>query len=298
MILEFREPELSDRQWASDLLAESGFRGCLFTFGNNYVWRKTYNVQICRYKDFYLLRNTDHTSGQPRFLFPSGRGDVREAIEVLREYSAELGVPFLMTANKQSAEWLLANYQEAMAESDRDGADYVYNSADLAELKGKKYHSKRNHLNRFYENDWSFEPITTANISDCVSVLEQWLAASAAEQDPDKQEEAEVVLDSLNNYTALGYTGGLLRVEGEPQAFTFGEKSAEDTFVVHVEKALLRYQGAYAAVNCEFAKTLAGQYRYINREEDTGSPGLRKAKLSYHPAFLEEKYFVTFGGKK
>lgn len=296
MILDFREPELSDRQWADELLAGSGFRGCIYTFGNNYVWRKVYNIQICRYKDFYMLMNSDHTDGQPRFFFPAGRGDLHEAIAVLREYCSGLGVPLMMTANKQSTEWLVANYPEVRAEGDRDGFDYVYNSADLAELKGKKYHSKRNHLNRFYENDWSFEPITAANIPDCVSVLDQWLAANSTEPDADKQTEAAVVRESLDNFAALGYTGGLLRVSGEPQSFTFGEKSSEDTFVVHAEKALLNYQGAYTAVNCEFAKRIAGQYRYINREEDAGSPGLRKAKLSYHPAFMEEKYFVTFGG--
>lgn len=296
MILDFREPELSDREWADELLAGSGFRGCIYTFGNNYVWRKVYNIRICRYKDFYMLRNSEHTDGQPRFFFPAGRGDLHEAIAVLREYCADLGIPLMMTANKQSTEWLVANYPEVHAQGDRDGFDYVYNSADLAELKGKKYHSKRNHLNRFYENDWSFEPITAANIPDCVSVLEQWLAANSADPDADKQTEAAVVRESLADFTALGYIGGLLRVSGEPQAFTFGEKSSEDTFVVHAEKALLNYQGAYTAVNCEFAKTLAGQYRYINREEDAGSPGLRKAKLSYHPAFMEEKYFVTFGG--
>ncbi len=296
MILDFREPELSDRKWADELLAGSGFRGCIYTFGNNYVWRKVYNIQICRYKDFYMLRNSDHTDGQPRFFFPAGRGDLHEAIAVLREYCSGLGVPLMMTANKQSTEWLIANYPEVRAEGDRDGFDYIYNSADLAELKGKKYHSKRNHLNRFYENDWSFEPITAANIPDCVSVLDQWLAANSTEPDADKQTEASVVRESLDNFAALGYTGGLLRVSGEPQAFTFGEKSSEDTFVVHAEKALLNYQGAYTAVNCEFAKTIAGQYRYINREEDAGSPGLRKAKLSYHPAFMEEKYFVRFGG--
>ncbi|MGN1341359.1 MAG: DUF2156 domain-containing protein [Oscillospiraceae bacterium] len=298
MILDFRAPELSDRRWASELLAASGFRGCLFTFGNNYVWSKVYNVQICRFKDFYLLKNTDHTNGQPRFFFPTGMGDVHEAIEILREYCAGLGVPLLMTANRQSVEWLREYYPEAKAEGDRDGFDYIYNSTDLAELKGKKYHSKRNHLNRFYENEWSFEPITPENIPDCISVLEQWVAANSAEPDPEKETEATVVLDSLNNFNALGYTGGLLRVEGVPQAFTFGEQCTEDTFVVHAEKALLNYQGAYTAVNCEFAKTLVPKYRYINREEDAGSPGLRKAKLSYHPAFLEEKYYVTFGGKK
>lgn len=294
--LNFRAPELSDRQWVTELMSASGFRGCIYTFGNNYVWQNVYNAQICRFGDFYLLKNNDHSAGVPRFLYPAGEGDISEVISALKNYCASLGIPLLMTANKECTERLCAMYPEAVAVPDRDGFDYVYNAADLAELRGKKYHSKRNHLNRFYENDWSFEPITTANITDCRAVLEQWLATNSAESDPDKQTEADVVRISLENYSALNYTGGLLRVNGEPQAFTFGEQSAEDTFVVHVEKALLNYQGAYTAVNCEFAKTLAGRYRYINREEDAGSPGLRKAKLSYHPAFLEEKYFVSFGG--
>ncbi len=296
MKLNFRAPDLSDRQWATELLAESGYRGCVYTFGNNYAWQRVYNARICRYKDFYLLENTDHTGGQPRFLFPAGRGDFHEAVAALREYCAEIGQPLLMTANRECCEWLMDNYPEVHAEQCRDDFDYVYNSADLAELKGKRYHSKRNHLNRFYENDWCFEPITPENIPECEAVLEKWLEANSEERNEDKETEASVVRVSLKNYAALGYTGGLLRVSGEPQAFTFGERSSEDTFVVHVEKALLNYQGAYTAVNCEFAKTLAGQYRYINREEDAGSPGLRKAKLSYHPAFLEEKYFVTIGG--
>lgn len=291
--LNFRSPEISDREWAVKLLALSDFRGCLYTFGNNYVWRNVYDAQICRYGDFYLLRNSDHTDGTPRFLYPAGKGDIKQLIAELQGYCAALGVPLLMTANRGCAEKLLNEFPGITAEPDRDGFDYVYESTALAELKGRKYHSKRNHLNRFYENDWHFEPIQRSNISYCKEVLSRWLESDS---DPEKQTEGDVVLESLDNYSELGYSGGMLTVNGTPQAFTFGERSAADTFVVHVEKALLDYQGAYTAVNCEFAKTLAAEYRYINREEDTGSEGLRKAKLSYHPAFMEEKYLITFGG--
>lgn len=292
--LDFRAPELSDREWAVKLLEMSGFRGCIYTFGNNYVWKDVFNVKICRFGEFYLLQNSDHSSVAPRFLYPAGEGDIKALVAALREYCAALGVPLLMTANRECTEYLRSIYPDITAEPDRDGFDYVYNTADLAELKGRKYHAKRNHLNRFYENNWHFEPISPDNIKDCKSVLAQWLAEDAENQE--KQEEAEVTLRSLDNFEQLHYTGGLLTVDGEPQAFTFGEQSAADTFVVHAEKALLNYQGAYTAVNCEFAKTLAGRYQYINREEDTGSEGLRKAKLSYHPAFFEEKYLITFGG--
>ena len=95
----------------------------------------------------------------------------------------------------------------------------------------------------------------------------------------------------------LGYSGGVLRVDGEVQAFTFGEPSSSDCFVVHVEKALRDYQGAYTAVNTEFVKSLGGKFTYINREEDTGDEGLRRSKESYYPVMLLEKY-VTREVKK
>lgn len=274
------------------LLLQSGFRGCLYTFGNNYVWKDVYNVKICRYRDFYLLQNRDN-SDIPRFLYPAGSGDIRALITDLRGYCDSMGHELLMTANKECIAQLVEMFPGITTEPDRDGFDYVYESADLAELKGRKYHSKRNHLNRFYENDWSFEEICSSNIDCCFEVLEKWLSDTS---DVEKTTEADVVRRSLADYFTLGYRGGILYVNGAPQAFTFGEHSAADTFVVHAEKALLEYQGAYTAVNCEFAKRLADDYRYINREEDAGSEGLRKAKLSYHPAFLEEKYFISFGG--
>ena len=291
---DFRTPELSDRAWVEPLLAQSGFRGCLYTFGNNYVWKDAYNVKICRWNDFYALQNSDH-SDTPRFLYPAGKGNIELFIKALRGYCAELKIPLKMSANKECTEKLLAIYPEITVHADRDGFDYVYNTSDLAELRGRKYHSKRNHLNRFYENDWSFEVINADNIQFCREVLEQWL--NADNDDEEKLTEAEVVRKSLADYSALGYRGGVLFADGKPQAFTFGERSSNDTFVVHVEKALLDFQGAYTAVNCEFAKTLVNEYPYINREEDAGSEGLRRAKLSYHPAFLEEKYFIDFGGQ-
>lgn len=291
---DFRTPELSDRAWVESLLAQSGFRGCLYTFGNNYVWKDVYNVKICRWNDFYALQNSDH-SDTPRFLYPAGEGNIELFIKALRGYCAELKIPLKMSANKECTEKLLAIYPEITVHADRDGFDYVYNTSDLAELRGRKYHSKRNHLNRFYDNDWSFEVINADNIQFCREVLEQWL--NADNDDVEKLTEAEVVRKSLADYSALGYRGGVLFADGKPQAFTFGERSSNDTFVVHVEKALLDFQGAYTAVNCEFAKTLVNEYSYINREEDAGSEGLRRAKLSYHPAFLEEKYFIDFGGQ-
>lgn len=293
----FRRIEISDGEKARELLAKSGFRGCEYTFGNNFVWRNIYNVEICFAEGFYFCKQG--SGAETRFMFPAGGGDIKRAVELLREYTRERGLPLRIIANKDITQKLTEMYPNVGVVFNRDISDYVYLAEELENLAGRKYHGKRNHLNRFYENDWSFEPLTAANIPECREMNERWRAENVdkcemSDVAESKREELCIVECSLKHYGELGYTGGVLRVNGEVQAFTFGERSSEDCFVVHVEKALRRYQGAYTAVNREFVKSLGGRFKYINREDDTGSEGLRKAKLSYHPIFLEEKFMITF----
>lgn len=295
-VLNFKKIEISDREEATRLFRESNFRGCDYTFGNSFVWSGIYNVEACIAEGFYFRKMG--SGAKTRFIFPAGSGDISRAMEILTEYCAEQRIPLRLTANKQITDKIAALYPEASIELRRDICDYVYLAEDLENLTGKKYHSKRNHLNRFYENDWSFEPLTAENIPECLEMNLRWRTENVDEcrltaETESKLDELCVVECSLAHFDELGYVGGVLRVSGEVQAFTFGEPSSDDCFVVHVEKALRQYQGAYTAVNREFVRSLNGQYKYINREEDTGSENLRKAKLSYHPAFLEEKFYIT-----
>lgn len=296
--LQFRRIEITDRPRATELLAKSGFRGCEYTFGNNFVWRNVYNVNVAFAGDFYFCRFNE--GGKVRFSYPAGVGEMSEAVGLLEEYCLENDIPLTIAANKDIAERLRQAYPEAAVEFCRDTSDYIYLSEDLAELKGKKYHAKRNHLNRFYENDWSYEPLTADNMPECVAMNERWCRENIdscevvdSETERAKLEEQCIVKCSFKHYDELGYIGGVIRVNGEVQAFSFGERVSADTFVVHVEKAMREYQGTYAAINRELVKSLGGQFKYINREDDTGAENLRKAKLSYHPAFLEEKYYLT-----
>ena len=299
--LDFRRIELSDKEKAQNALALSGFRGCEYTFGNNFVWRNVYNVEIAFLDGLYFVKfgNGEDT----KFSFPSGC-EIDRAIQLIGSWCDEHDISMKIYANKSITEQILSSYPETVAVYNRDSSDYIYLSEELAELKGKKFHGKRNHLNRFYENDWSFEPLTQANIEECIAMNEQWCEENisdcdaCSEEEQSKRDELCVVRCSFKHYDALGYVGGVLRVNGVVQAFTFGEPSSDDCFVVHVEKALRKYQGTYTAINREFVRFLGGKYKYINREEDTGADNLRKAKLSYHPVFLEEKYDITFGGKK
>lgn len=301
--LNFRRIEISDKKRAEQCLKQSGFRGSEYTFGNNFVWRNIYNVEACFFENYYF---TKQGSGRnTRFVYPSGGSgdddDIRKVIGLIEEYTKENNLPLRIYANKHISERISRLFPDAVLRLERDFCDYIYLADDLENLKGKKYHAKRNHLNRFCENDWSFELLSHENIGECIEMSRRWRSENIDQCEfhgdiEGKLEEFCIVECSFKYYDKLAYTGGVLRVNGEVQAFAFGECSSDNCFVVHVEKAMRKYQGAYAAINRELVKSLKGRYCYINREDDAGAEGLRKAKLSYNPIFLEEKYEVTFGG--
>lgn len=289
--LSFRKIELSDKNRAQELLRKSNFRGCEYTFGNNYVWRDVYNVEVCFFEEFYFVKQL---SGEnTRFLFPAGAGKAERAVKLIENFCKENNLKPRIFVNKEKSEEITAIFHEYEVNPICDFNDYIYLADDLENLKGKKYHSKRNHLNRFYENEWSFEPITAENLHECAALNERWCVENIDVDDKGKQDEQIVVHKSLEHFRELGYYGGIIRVNGEVEAFSMGEQSADNCFVVHIEKASRKYQGAYAAINCELVKSLGGKFLYINREDDAGSENLRKAKLSYYPAFLEEKFCLT-----
>ncbi len=191
--------------------------------------------------------------------------------------------------------WYPGKFQIAY---DRDSADYVYETEKLTTLAGKKLHGKRNHINKFKENypNWVYEPVTGENVEECFQMALKWRKEAECEQDEEKRAEMCVTLNALRLLEELQLKGGLLRAEpgGEVIAFTIGEPLNPDTFVVHIEKAFAEVQGAYPMINQQFVAHEAQGYQYVNREEDTGAEGLRKAKLSYRPAFLVEKGMVTY----
>lgn len=296
--LRFKKIEMSDREQAMECLSRSGFRGCEYTFGNNFVWRNIYDIEVCFAEGFYFCKQ--NSGKNTRFIFPAGNDDIEKAVYLMKDYTFNNDLPLRFIANKDTAEKISQLFDDCSVTLNRDYCDYIYNADDLENLSGKKYHAKRNHLNRFYENNWSFEPITPDNIPECMDFLTLWKNENIVESDNELQSklnELSVTECSLRYFEQLGYSGGVLRVDGEIQGFTVGEKSAENCFVVHIEKALRKYQGSYAAINREFVKSLNGRYEYINREDDAGSENLRKAKLSYKPVFLEEKFDVCFGGR-
>lgn len=293
-MLDFKKVTLNDKTRVEEYLRKSNYRGCEYTFGNMLLWGDLYNTEICFAEGFCFEKIG--RKADVRFIYPSGAGSVETAVRLIKEYAEKNSFPCIICANKGVTDSVAKLFPEAKTELYRDFCDYVYLADDLENLKGKKYHSKRNHLNRFYENDWNFEPLTAENIGECLEMNNSWAEQSIDHNIPEdaksKCDELQVAVCSLNNFERLGYIGGVIRVNGKVNAYTFGEPSSADCFVVHVEKALRDFQGTYTAINREFVKSLGGKFKYINREEDTGSENLRKAKMSYCPIFLEEKYWI------
>ena len=177
--------------------------------------------------------------------------------------------------------------------SDRADADYVYTTEKLTSLKGKKLHGKRNHIARFMDDgDWRYEPMTQQNIPECRRMAKEWASLRADKWNDDMEQEIGVLEVAFTNFNELGLTGGVLYKVDKMVAFTIGEALNEDTFVVHFEKAFPDLQGAYPMINQQFVLHAAQDFQYVNREEDTGDLGLRKAKLSYYPEILLKKYWA------
>ncbi|MBD5451986.1 MAG: GNAT family N-acetyltransferase, partial [Lachnospiraceae bacterium] len=179
-------------------------------------------------------------------------------------------------------------------DADRGDFDYIYTVEKLATLRGKKLHGKRNHIARFMDDqDWRYEPMSAENIEDCRKMSKEWERMRADKWNDSMEEEINVLDEALNHFDELGFVGGVLYKADEIVAFTIGERLNADTLVVHFEKAYPDLQGAYPMINQQFILHEGEQFTYVNREEDTGDLGLRKAKLSYYPDIILKKYRVV-----
>ena len=179
-------------------------------------------------------------------------------------------------------------------------ADYVYLSEKLQTLSGKKLQTKRNLVNRFlaaYEGRWSYEDITPDNVREALKFHFKWCELNGCMRDKAFFGETCAIGIAFNNWSALDLRGGILRLDGEIIAFTFGCQATDDMYVVQIEKADHNIAGAYQMINQQFVKRNCTNVMYVNREEDLGIEGLRKAKHSYYPVFLSKKYVAVPKGE-
>lgn len=292
MEINFKRPELEDKQIVDSYLSLQKNTICELTFANTYLWSRHYAVTYAIVEDMLVYRSLDEEI--PSFVHPVGKKEnVKATIDVLMEYCKENNHPFRMHHVTESQFEQLEELYPGRFEIEysRDNADYVYETEKLINLSGKKYHGKRNHINRFKANNevWNFEFITDENVEDCFQMAMEWRKQNVCDDDEGKTAELCVTLNALRLMKELDLQGGLIRLNDKVIAFTVGEPLSDDTFVIHIEKAFADIQGAYPIINQQFLEHGAMNYKYVNREEDMGEEGLRKAKLSYRPVFLAEK---------
>lgn len=300
-MIDFHTPTPADRGWVTDRVFSGGARGSEFSFANLLLWAGAYGQQVARWEDFLLVRCQLQDGGG--YFWPMGSGDPLPALAALEQDAAERGEKLLLVClSAEQVKTLEAlRPEEFDVEPHRDGWDYLYEINKLADLGGRKLHSKRNHCKRFEENnpDWSFAPMTRDHLSECLALDEEWDRQSrereGAAEAEDMTNERKALLTAAKLFEELGLEGGVLHAGGRLVAFTMGDPISADTFDVHFEKAYNEIQGAYAMINREFARYIRERYpqvKYLNREEDMGIEGLRKAKESYSPDLMGEKHWA------
>lgn len=286
---EFKPVELGDKDVIQKYLSQQYNTGCEMTFPSLYIWRKAYNTKFAVIEDCLVLftKDGDNPAG---LRFPIGNGDKLKAAEIACDYMTSVGEkPQFYGVTADDVEFIKANSVNYEISDMSKYADYVYESEKLINLSGKKLHSKKNHLNRFKKlYNYEYIEITPSHEDEVMDAYDSWGEVEGKYL----LAEYDAIREVIRNMDYLGTKGAMLKVDGQIVAFSLGDVLNCDTAVIHVEKADTSYEGAYAAINQMFVQNQWSEYKYINREDDCGLEGLKKAKLSYRPVFMVDKYKV------
>ena len=292
MTLAFHPLTLIDSEVMQAVTLPSGRRNCNYTFANLVGWQFWYYTEVCILENTVVLRYT--FDGQRAYMVCTSEALSLELIEALLDDSngdlTLIGLEDSQVEQLSTLNSKLSNNVEPL----RDQYDYIYRRTDLATLHGRHLDAKRNHIHRFRAEhpDFEYRPLTTESFDECRRLTEIWQEEKSQNDNENENRNETInaelrVMDTIfSNWDALGMIGGSIFVDGRMVAFTYGSAVTTDTFDVCVEKADRHVEGAFAIINQQFAEHLPDQYVYLNREEDMGIPGLRQAKLSYHPEIL------------
>jgi hypothetical protein len=287
---DFKPIEIQDKPLFDEFLRKDPPRISELTFTNLFIWRHHYRPVWLQWNECLLIIFHPRT-GTTYGLAPFGPGDKKSALDVLSEEIA-----------KQTSDVRICRVEEEFIRNhidpakyavvnDRDNSDYVYLAKDLINLSGNKYHRKKNHLNQFIKNHaFEYHPLNAELVKRVLGMQEAWCQIRECVEKPDLLAEDFAVREALTGYEELGYHGGAILINSVVEAFSLGEPLNEDTAVIHIEKANPEIPGLYAAINQLFCLNAWSNFTYINREQDMGSEGLRKAKESYYPRHMVDKY--------
>ncbi len=288
--LKFKKITLDDIDIIKKYLDEDDSKCTDYTFGFLMMWGDVLGLEYAVADDMLITKGRFRNDTQ-MFYMPCGNGSLSKAIDNIKDYCEQNSIPmqFISVAQphiKRLKEMYDVDYTES-----RDYFDYVYSAEKLANLKGKSLHQKRNHISKFKKSypDYKFKEITKENVQNVKEFYKNYIN-ELPPKDSSEKIERECAEFALNNIDEIGMFGAFIEINGKVIAFTIGEQK-KDVLYVHVEKADRSFNGSYPTINNEFVKACFENrnIKWVNREDDSGSPGLRKAKLSYHPEFFAEK---------
>ena len=291
-MIPFEKIDLSRKDEYNAYLFHCGERGCGYSLANLRLWGR----QRVAFLDdaLVLFSQFDRSSVYP---FPIIRGDARPVLDAIVHDARKRGLQCRLTAMTAADCATLEELYPGQFrfQPDRDGCDYVYDINALADLPGRKYQRKRNHANRFWQNHPNCQilPLDESTEDATQAMLRDWYA-SRPELTSTAHMEQVALRRAFEHREELGLEGLVLMENGRVLAMTMGSFLCENTVDVHFEKA--SEDGAYAAINQAFAAHLREKYpqlKFLNREDDLGLPGLRKAKLSYYPHHLVVKFWAA-----
>lgn len=296
-MIKTKEINIRDKELFKSYLIKSKYLASEFTFTNFFIWRDAYRFSFTEINE-YLCVFARPQEGRPFSFLPIG------------EYSSKT---FIDTINKIK-EYFNANKMDLVFErveidcieyfdnlknvkyniiEDRNNSDYIYNTSELILLSGKKLHGKRNHINKFNKHHtYEYKNLDKSLIDDCKIIMDKWCVVKDCACNMGEYCERHANEELLSNLEYLDCSGGVIVVDGIPQAFSVGEMQNDNTAVIHIEKANYEIQGLFPLINREFCKNKWENTKFINREQDLGEEGIRKAKLSYNPTKILLKYNV------
>ncbi|MBR5542659.1 MAG: DUF2156 domain-containing protein [Oscillospiraceae bacterium] len=275
------------------VMESEGFMCTESGFPTLYMWSDFYNTEIC-IKDGTVYFRTGH-GDDVAYTFPYG-GNLKSALlEIYEEEKANGRKPRFLSLTRRMRERIETLFPgEFVYTEKRSSFDYIYSRKALATLSGKNYHQKRNHVNKFtkrYSGRFEYSAMVKADIPEVLKFQKKWMELASEKQGIESlRYETHACEELLSHFSEFSLRGGILRLDGEICAYCVGAKISDDTVDVMIEKADFRLDGAYQVINKLFCENECKDVSYINREEDMGIEGLRRAKLSYYPEFMLEKY--------
>jgi hypothetical protein len=273
-----------------------------FSFTNLFMWRNSYKLLYREHDGHLILFSKEPFAHTPNlskrnsslfFLPPVGSNPVSLMIKILQEHR---GVEFhRVPGDIKNGIINSEQYSSLSLEiiEDRNNWDYIYEVENLKTLPGNRYRQNRRWLNKFLDSyQFDFQLISEEVIEKVKKLQVEWWQKRGGEEDAALEEEQKAIYEALDNFSELNYKGALLCIDDTCAAYTFGEMLNPNTLVIHIEKAHKEFEGAYQAINNLFLKKCCEDTLYVNREQDLGIPGLRRAKESYKPIRMVKKSII------